>query len=372
MSNTSTLAASAIVDPLDAETTAPRSGFTAFLTLLPGIALLFAVGYAGKFLEQFIARYGKAHHLTLPNIEYVLWAILIGLVIANTLGVPQIFRRGVATYEFWLKTGIVLLGARFILGDIAKLGGAALILVFVEIALGLAFMTWLGKTFNLRPKLVSLLAVGSSICGVSAIIASQGAIEAEEEDASFAIAAILALGAISLFVFPAIGHLLHLSDRAYGVWTGLAVDNTAETAAAGALYSDAAGKVAVLVKTCRNAMIGFVVLGYAIYWARKGQAAGIQNKATFLWTKFPKFILGFLLISTLASVGFFTKPGLTAVGNLSRWAFLLTFAGVGLRTNFRDLTKQGVRPFLVGAIGEIVISVFTLGLVFGADKLFHL
>jgi uncharacterized integral membrane protein (TIGR00698 family) len=340
--------------------------------LIPGILLLAAVGYAGKFIEQFIARYGKSHHLVLPNIEYVLWAILIGLLIANTIGVPNFFRRGVATYEFWLKTGIVLLGARFILGDVAKLGGIALLLVFVEIALGLAFMTYLGKAFHLKPKLVSLLAVGSSICGVSAIIAAQGAIEADEEDSSFAIAAILALGAISLFAFPLIGHALHLSDRAYGVWTGLAVDNTAETAAAGALYSDAAGKVAVLVKTCRNAMIGFVVLGYAIYWASKGQAAGIQNKAAFLWTKFPKFVLGFLLISLLASVGFFSKPGLVAIGNLSRWAFLLTFAGVGLRTNFRDLSKQGIRPFLVGAIGEVAIALVTLGLVFAADRLFQL
>ena len=354
------------------EVTARPSAASSFLGLIPGILLLAVVGYAGKFIEQFIARYGKVHHLVLPNIEYVLWAILIGLIIANTIGVPALFRRGVATYEFWLKTGIVLLGARFILGDIAKLGGISLALVFIEILLGLAFMTYLGKAFHLKPKLVSLLAIGSSICGVSAIIAAQGAIEADEEDSSFAIAAILALGAISLFVFPLVGHALHLSDRAYGVWTGLAVDNTAETAAAGALYSDAAGKVAVLVKTCRNAMIGFVVLGYAIYWASKGQAAGIQNKAAFLWTKFPKFVLGFLLISLLASVHFFSKPGLLAIGNLSRWAFLLTFAGVGLRTNFRDLSRQGIRPFLVGAIGEIVIAIVTLGLVFAADRLFQL
>jgi uncharacterized membrane protein YadS len=156
------------------------------------------------------------------------------------------------------------------------------------------------------------------------------------------------------------------------VWTGLAVDNTAETAAAGALYSDAAGKIAVLTKTCRNALIGFVVLGYAIYWASKGQAAGIQNKAAFLWQKFPKFVLGFVLISLLATIGFFSKPQLLAVGNLSRWAFLLTFAGVGLRTSVRDLSKQGIRPLLVGTIGEIAIAVITLGLVYGADKLFHL
>ncbi|WP_052200624.1 YeiH family protein [Terriglobus sp. TAA 43] len=339
---------------------------------LPGILLLFAVGYAGKFLEQFIARYGKAHHLVLPNIEYVLWAILIGLLISNTVGVPKIFRSGVATYEFWLKLGIVLLGARFLMGDILKLGGLALVLVFVEIILALAFMTWLGKRFRLAPKLVSLLSVGASVCGVSAIIATQGAIDADEEDSSYAIAAILALGAVSLFLFPLIGHALHLSDQAYGVWTGLAVDNTAETAAAGALYSDAAGKVAVLVKTCRNAMIGFVVLGYAIYWASKGQASGVENKVAFLWKKFPKFVLGFLLISTLASIQFFSKTNLVALGNLSRWAFLLTFAGVGLRTSFRDLSKQGVRPLMVGVIGEVVIAVMTLALVWGADRAFHL
>lgn len=354
------------------DTSISSGAFATLLRMLPGVLLLFVVGYAGKFLEQFIARYGKAHHLVLPNIEYVLWAILIGLLISNTVGVPKIFRSGVATYEFWLKLGIVLLGARFLMGDILKLGGLALVLVFVEIILALAFMTWLGKRFRLAPKLVSLLSVGASVCGVSAIIATQGAIDADEEDSSYAIAAILALGAVSLFLFPLIGHALHLSDQAYGVWTGLAVDNTAETAAAGALYSDAAGKVAVLVKTCRNAMIGFVVLGYAIYWASKGQASGVENKAAFLWKKFPKFVLGFLLISTLASVGFFSKTNLVALGNLSRWAFLLTFAGVGLRTSFRDLSKQGVRPLMVGIIGEVVIAVMTLAMVWGADRAFHL
>jgi uncharacterized integral membrane protein (TIGR00698 family) len=352
---------------------------TSPLGLLPGIALLAAVGLAGKFIEQSITAYGKshaaalkAHHLALPNIEYVLWAILIGMLITNTVGLPRIFRAGVATYEFWLKAGIILLGARFILGDILKLGSVSLALVCIELALALTFMTLLGRGFRLPPKLVTLLAVGSSVCGVSAIIATQGAIEADEEDASVAIAAILALGALSLFIFPVVGHALHMSDQAYGVWTGLAVDNTAETAAAGALFSDSAGKFAVLVKTCRNAMIGFVVLGYAIYWASRGEAAVIGNKASFLWKKFPKFVLGFLLISTLATFGVFDKAQLTALGNLSRWAFLLTFAGVGLRTSFKDLSKQGLKPFAVGAIGEVVIAIITLGLVLGADRWLHL
>jgi uncharacterized integral membrane protein (TIGR00698 family) len=355
--------------------------------LLPGIALLFVVGYAGKFVEHFLNTWTKAHHITFPNIEYVLWAILFGIVIANTVGVARIFRPGVATYDFWLKTGIILLGARFILGDVLKLGGISLILVFIAFAFSLTFMTWLGRTFKLSPQLTTLLAVGSSVCGVSAIIATQGAIDADEEDSSTAIAAILALGALSLFTFPAIGHLLHMSDHAYGIWAGLAVDNTAEATAAGALYSDAAGKYAVLAKTCRNALIGFVVLAYAIQWARKGLASRavtkqLDNKAVFLWQKFPKFVLGFLVISLLATLGAssnptvaalgFTKPQLLALGNLSRWAFLLTFAGVGLRTNLKDLFKQGARPFLVGALGEVAIAAVTLLLVVTANRFYRL
>jgi uncharacterized integral membrane protein (TIGR00698 family) len=349
----------------------PLTLFKRILGLIPGLLLLVAVGYAGKFIERSIAVYGKSHHLTLPNIEYVLWAILIGLLIANTVGVPELFRPGLATYEFWLKAGIVLLGARFLLGDVLKLGGVSLVLVAIEIVASLAFMTFLGRAFGLKPKLTTLLAVGSSICGVSAIIATQGAIDADEEDSSFAIAAILTLGAISLFIFPLVGHWLHLSDLSYGLWAGLGIDNTAEVTAAGALYSDAAAKIAVLAKTTRNAMIGFVVLGYALYWARKEGTDRVGNKAAFLWEKFPKFVLGFLLISALATAAVFSKPQLTSLANLSRWAFLLTFAGVGLRTNVREMWKQGARPFLVGALGEVVIAFLTLGLVYGAGRFLH-
>src|SRR5947207_5730969 len=342
------------------------------LRLLPGVALLFSIGYAGKLAETLVKDYGKAHHLALPNIEYVLWAIVLGMVIANTVGVAQIFRPGVATYDFWLKAGIVLLGARFLLGDVLKLGSVSLTLVAIELAVAIGIMTLLGRWFKLKPKLTSLLAVGSSICGVSAIIAAKGAIEADDDDATFAIAAILALGAFGLFAYPALGHFLHMSDHAFGVWAGLAVDNTAEAAAAGAVYSDVAGKIAVLTKSTRNAMIGFVVLGYAVYWAARGQAHQVANKAAFVWQKFPKFVLGFLLISLLATVGAFQKEQIASIANLSRWAFLLTFAGVGLKTDFRELKKQGLRPFVVGALAELFITVVTLGLVLGAAAVFRI
>ena len=343
-----------------------------FLELIPGVALLAVIGYLGKLIEQTIAAYGKAHALHLPNIEYVLWAILIGLAIANTVGVPRIFRAGIATYEFWLKAGIVFLGVRFLIGDVLRLGGVSLVLVAVELGVSIMLMTLLGRWFGLTPKLTSLLAIGSSICGVSAIIAAKGAIAAEDEDASYAIAAILALGALALFLFPVIGHALGMGDHAFGLWAGLGVDNTAEAAATGALYSDAAGKYAVLAKTTRNATIGFVVLGYAIYWANRGRAQQIGNKAAFLWQKFPKFILGFLFISLIATLGAFSKEQVSSLANLSRWAFLLTFAGVGLMTDFREMRKQGIRPFIVGALGEIAIAALTLGLVLGADAVFAL
>jgi uncharacterized integral membrane protein (TIGR00698 family) len=354
----------------------PQSA-ASYFWLLPGLALLVAVGIGGELIEAWIRHYNAAHVKSpLPNIEYVLWAILIGLVIGNLFSGKtwfKIFAPGIATYEFWLKLGIVLLGTRFLLADVAKLGGISLGLVVIELIGAFALMVLIARIFKLGPKLTALLAVGSSICGVSAIIAAQGAIDADEKDASYAIAAILALGAISLFSYPAIGHALHLSDRAYGVWAGLSVDNTAEALAAGSLYSDAAGKTAALTKTARNATIGIVVLFVAIYFATKAGNQFQGSKAAFVWQKFPKFVLGFLLFSALASwaahnPAVFSKQQIASLANLSRWAFLLTFAGVGLRTNIRELFQQGPRPFIVGALAELSIAAFTLALVYGADR----
>jgi uncharacterized integral membrane protein (TIGR00698 family) len=321
---------------------------------LPGIALLFAIGLLGKLLQ----------HLPFLHIEYVLWAIILGLAVSNFIGVAAVFRPGIATYELWLKLGIVLVGAHFLLQDVLHIGGLSLCLVAVELILSLSVMTILGRIFKLPPKLTSLLAIGSSICGVTAIMAAQGAIEPDEEDTSTAIAAILTLGAIALFTFPAVGHLLHMGQQGYGMWAGLAVDNTAESVVTGALYGAEAGKWAILAKTARSSFIGFVVLGYAVYWASKGQAARVANKPLFLWQKFPKFILGFLAISVLATTGFFTKGQLSSLSSASQWAFLPAFAGVGLRTNLKDLVGQGWRPLAVGVLGEVFIAIITLGLVY--------
>jgi uncharacterized integral membrane protein (TIGR00698 family) len=340
---------------------------TNVLAYVPGVLLLVAVGLLGKYAEVWWLALGKHEHWSVPDIEFVLWAILIGLLITNTVGVHPIFRPGVQTYDFWLKIGIVALGSRFVLGDVAKLGVTSLVQILVDMTIAGTIIILAARAFGLSGKLGSLLAIGTSICGVSAIVASKGAIRARNSDVGYAIAAILALGAVALFTLPPLGHLIGLSDHEFGLWAGLAVDNTAETTATGFLFSDEAGKVAVLVKSVRNALIGFVVLGFALYWAARGEAdelaPGAKAKAAFIWAKFPKFVLGFLAVSALVTIGWINKGQTANLANVSKWAFLLTFAGVGLNTNFRELARTGWRPLVVAVIGLVVVAVVSLGLV---------
>jgi uncharacterized integral membrane protein (TIGR00698 family) len=341
---------------------------------VPGVLLLIVIGLLGKYAQIGWNALAKHEGWTVPDIEYVLWAILIGLLITNTVGIHRIFQPGVQTYEFWLKIGIVALGSRFVLGDVLKLGSTSLLQILIDMVVAGAIIIAAARLFGLSGKLGSLLAIGTSICGVSAIIASKGAIRARNSEASYAIAAILALGAVALFTLPPLGHLIGLSDHEFGLWAGLAVDNTAETTATGYLFSEEAGKIAVLVKSTRNALIGFVVLGFALYWAARGEAdqiaPGFKSKAVFVWDKFPKFVLGFLAVSAIATAGWLTKGQSTNLANVSKWAFLLTFAGVGLNTNFRELARTGWRPLLVAIIGLLVVATVSLGLVLLTSRVF--
>ncbi|BDB44439.1 MULTISPECIES: YeiH family protein [Mycobacterium] len=345
------------------------------LDYLPGLLLLTAVGVLGKYAQIWWNTLARRQHWTVPDIEYVLWAILIGLLIANTVGLHRWFRPGVGTYEFWLKIGIVLLGSRFVLGDIAKLGGASLVQILVDMVIAGTVILAAARAFGLSGKLGSLLAIGTSICGVSAIVAAKGAIRARNSEVSYAIAAILALGAVALFTLPPLGHAIGLTDNEFGLWAGLSVDNTAETTATGYLYSDHAGKIAVLVKSTRNALIGFVVLGFAVFWAARGEAdeiaPGVAAKVAFIWDKFPKFVLGFLAVSAIATAGWLTKGQTANLANVSKWAFLLTFAGVGLNTDIRQITRTGWRPLVVAVVGLVVVALVSLGLVLLTSRVLH-
>jgi uncharacterized integral membrane protein (TIGR00698 family) len=345
------------------------------LVYLPGVFLLIVVGVLGKYAQVGWNALARHEQWTVPDIEYVLWAILIGLLVTNTIGLHRIFRAGVQTYEFWLKLGIVALGVRFVLGDVVKLGGISLVQILLDMTVAGAIILAAARFFGLSGKLGSLLAIGTSICGVSAIVAAKGAIRARNSDVGYAIAAILALGAVALFTLPPLGHAIGLTDHEFGLWAGLSVDNTAETTATGYLYSEQAGKIAVLVKSTRNALIGFVVLGFALYWASRGEAdqiaPGLRARASFIWDKFPKFVLGFLAVSAIATAGWLSKGQTTNVANVSRWAFLLTFAGVGLNTNIRELVRTGWRPLVVAVIGLVVVAAVSLGLVLITSRGLH-
>ncbi|MGB9226618.1 YeiH family protein [Mycobacterium sp.] len=345
------------------------------LDYVPGLLLLIVVGVLGKYSQVWWNALAKHEHWKAPDIEYVLWAILIGLLITNTVGLHRIFRPGVQTYQFWLKVGIVALGARFVLGDIGKLGGASLVQILLDMTIAGTIIILAARAFGLSGKLGSLLAIGTSICGVSAIIAAKGAIRARNSDVSYAIAAILALGAVALFTLPPLGHAIGLTDYEFGLWAGLSVDNTAETTATGYLFSDHAGKIAVLVKSTRNALIGFVVLGFAVFWASRGEAdeiaPGVKAKAAFVWAKFPKFVLGFLAVSAIATAHWLSKGQTANLANVSKWAFLLTFAGVGLTTDIRQIARTGWRPLAVAVIGLTVVASVSLVLVLLTSRVFH-
>jgi len=348
---------------------------TRVIDYLPGLALLIVVGLLGKYAEVWWLAAAKHEHGTVPDIEYVLWAILIGLVLTNTVGLHRVFRPGVLTYHFWLKVGIVALGSRFVLGDVLKMGATSLVQILIDMAVAGTIILAAARLFGLSGKFGSLLAIGTSICGVSAIVAAKGAIRARNSDVGYAIAAILALGAVALFSLPPLGHAIGLSDHEFGLWAGLAVDNTAETTATGYLFSDEAGKIAVLVKSTRNALIGVVVLGFALYWAARGEAdelaPGARAKAAFIWEKFPKFVLGFLAVSAVATAGLLSKGQLANVANVSKWAFLLTFAGVGLSTDIRQIARSGWRPLAVAVIGLVVVAAVSLGLVLFTSQVLH-
>lgn len=317
------------------------------LRLIPGIALLLAIGYLGKI--------AAAH---VPHMEYVLFAIAFGALVSNTIPIPQVFVPGIATYEFWLKVGIVLMGAKFSMSNVINIGATGITLVMAEICLAIIVARLLSRAAGLSEELGSLIGVGVGVCGVSAIIGATGAINASEEDASYAIATILIFGAIMLAVYPLIGHLANMSDSVFGFWTGLSIDNTAEAVATGMAFSERAAEVATVVKLSRNALMGFVILLFALIHARRGIAKDIENKTAFLWARFPKFVLGFLLLSILQTAGFFSPVQAKILTNISNWGFLLTFAGVGLSLQ-RTRMKAGLRPFIVGLGVETVVSVVT-------------
>ena len=300
---------------------------------VPGLALLFVIAATARQ----IGRGGLDSY-------FLVYAILLGILIRNTLGLPRLFEVGTRTYEVFWKVGIVLLGSQMGLRSFSEVGMRGVALAGAEVVAAISLTLWLTRIFNIDGPLRKLLAVGMAICGVSAIIALSSTLPTDEEDTSYAVSVILCFGLLSLTIMPFLGRLLHLSPLHFGLWAGLAVNNTAEAVATGFTYSEAAGHYATIAKLCRTLFLDAALLYFVHGMIREKMAETKMSMARSLVKHFPKFALGLIVFSALSTFHFWSKGALDNLNHLYRWAFLLGFAGVGLRTNLGRLRARGIRP----------------------------
>jgi uncharacterized integral membrane protein (TIGR00698 family) len=319
--------------------------------LLPGLALLLALGLLARGVTALV-----------PVGSHLLVVIGLGVLVANTVGVPDWAAPGVGTHGRWLEAGIVLMGATVGLGGVLEVGGRVLLLVLLAVCTTVVTVETLSRTvFDVPEKVGSLLAAGSGICGVSAITAVAGSIDPDRRDVAYAAATVLLFDAVTLAVYPAVGRLLGLSDLVFGVWAGATMFSTGPVTAAGFAHSRAAGEWAVLVKLARNVLIGVAAIGYALYYTgREASGATVGSTPRYLWRTFPKFVLGFVLLMLLGGVGAFSDAQTAALGTASDWAFLLAFAGLGLGIDAREFRNMGLAPVAVVLTSLVLVSTVVL------------
>lgn len=314
--------------------------------LLPGIGALVVIGLAARGVSAVI-----------PSLNYLIVAIVIGLVIANSYGVPEWAKPGVGTHKLWLETGIVVMGAGIALDQVIAAGPEILLLVIGTVLATVVIIEILARAvFSIDAETGSLLAAGSGICGVSAVVAVAESIRADESRIAYAAATVLLFDATTLFVYPAVGHLLDLSDMVFGVWAGLTMFSTGPVTAAGFSYSQTAGHWALLVKLTRNALIGIAAVAYAIYYTRRSAGTGSIGGLTDLWRSFPKFIFGFLGVMIVTNLGLLSSGAIDSLSHASDWAFMLAFAGLGLEIDIGELRSTGYKPVLVVLVGLLAMS----------------
>ncbi len=349
------------------------------LKLLPGLALTAVVAWLGIYSSEWIGR--DLMGFPKSPISGIMMSIVIGLLLGNVFSLPQILRPGI---QFGLKKilrlGIILLGIRLSIGDALSLGVLGIPVILFCVTGGLLLASWLGRRLNLSSRLCILIAVGTSICGASAIVATGPAIDAEEEEIAYAIANITVFGLLAMFLYPYLAHILfdHAPTVA-GLFLGTAIHETAQVAGAGLIYSQIydAPRVldaATVAKLVRNVFMAVVVPLMSFLYHRKSGAEG-QGRQVNAFNLFPKFILGFLLMAVIRSVGDATLEGGSAwgmfdslawheiTGTIKSWAvnFLaVAMAGVGLGTSLKRLRGLGLKPFYVGFAAAVAVGMLSL------------
>ena len=346
----------------------------------------FVPAFAGVFACATIA-YVLAGQTVVKNynLEYALWALSVGLLISNTIGTPAWLRPGLRT-EFYIKTGLVLLGAELLLSHLLKLGVPGIFVAWIVTPIVLVTTYWFGQRVLRIPSasLNMTISADMSVCGVSAAIATAAACRAKKEELSFAIGMSLTFTVIMMVAMPAVIRATGMSNLLGGAWMGGTIDATGAVAAAGALLGDEALQVAATVKMIQNILIGVIAFCVAVYWVTyvERDSAAPRPGVGEIWRRFPKFILGFVAASLIFSLLYATRengPALVdtvikgSTKTLRGWFFCLAFASIGLETNFQQLAPylRSGKPLLLYVVGQsfnLCLTLFMAWLMF--EKLF--
>jgi uncharacterized integral membrane protein (TIGR00698 family) len=359
--------------PAGDEASPDESRSRGWVYTVAGLVVVLALGAATRFLETQVPQWaaGTSFAKVAKSIEFPVYAIALGLLgnaILTKLAVRDALSGGFRT-EFFIKTGLVLLGASINLKILLTAAVPAIIQALLLISIVFGFTWWLGGRLGLEDKLRALLASAVSICGVSAAIAAAGAVQAKKEQLAYAASLVIAFALPSIFLLPWLAGEFGLSDAVAGAWIGGNIDTTAAVAASGAIAGEDALQIATIVKTTQNALIGFVAIALTAYFALKVErrsAADARPTLGEFWQRFPKFVLGFIaasIIGTLyvqwASDG---KTTIAAVNDLRTWFLIFAFVAIGLEFSLKGLREAGWRPVALFASATVVNIVVALGL----------
>ncbi|MDJ0728103.1 MAG: putative sulfate exporter family transporter [Prochloraceae cyanobacterium] len=335
------------------------------LNIVPGFAVVFLLSTVAYILAN--SQTAKA-----IGLGYAFWALLIGLAISNTIGTPKWLLNGSRT-EYYIKTGLVILGAEILFNRIVEFGPYGLAIAWFVTPVVIFFMYIFGtKILKISQKsLVIVVATSTSVCGVSAAIAAAAASKAKKAELTLAVGMTLIFTVIMMVIMPLFVKAIGMQPELAGAWMGGTIDATGAVVAAGEAVGDTAGKVAALVKMIQNMLIGIVAFGIACFWVWKVERN--PNAPTpglgELWVRLPKFILGFVAASLLASFVFIPMMGMEQVRDfLSQtktyrgWLFCMAFLAIGLESNFRELGSQfqGGKPMMLYIVGQTFNLVLTL------------
>jgi uncharacterized integral membrane protein (TIGR00698 family) len=298
------------------------------------------------------------------QLTYVALLLLGGMLIRNTIGIPDLFKPGTVLARPIIKPGIVLLGGYYVWSNLVKVGTIALLLVVIFIFGTVVLVSILGRRMKEDDGLIGVMAAGTGVCGVSAAVAVAPIVKSKPRDFFYAVGTLLLFGTLALFTFPYIGKVLGMSEPVFGAWVGTSILNTAQLVAAASWYGHDSLLTANIINIVRVGFIPLVVL-YCIwfYVVRKATAEGRAEKMNtwqVIADKFPLFIVGFFAMVTLNELGVFTKDHQYIFGKqFLKIFFAIGFAGVGLNIAFDDLKKAGGKAFVIGVFAASLKAILS-------------